>query len=137
MTIGERIRQRRKELNISAEEIGQYLNKDKATIYRYENGEIGKMPIQTLEPLAQILKTTPAYLMGWEEENKSENSKSSNLTPHEQKVITAYRNMPEMQPSVDRLLCVENDEGLSPNEALNGILPKGEAVGGNANIKTK
>lgn len=29
------------------------------------------------------------------------------LTPHEQKVITAYKNQPEMQPAVDKILGVE------------------------------
>ena len=36
-----------------------------ATIYRYEKGDIEKIPGNILEPLADILATTPAYLMGW------------------------------------------------------------------------
>lgn len=34
----------------------------------------------------------------------------SSITPHEKKVITAYRNHPEMQPAVDTLLGVEKDK---------------------------
>ena len=49
-------------------ELATRLNKNRATIYRYENGDIEDMPITVLEPLAKALNTTPAYIMGWEEE---------------------------------------------------------------------
>lgn len=67
MNIGQRIKSRRKELGISAEELGSKLGKDRSTIYRYEKGEIENLPLDILEPIADILETTPAYLMGWEE----------------------------------------------------------------------
>jgi transcriptional regulator with XRE-family HTH domain len=67
MTIGERIKQRRKHLGMSAEKLGDLLGKNRATIFRYENGEIENLPIDILEPIAIALQTTPAYLMGWEE----------------------------------------------------------------------
>lgn len=66
MTIGERIKQRRKELGMSAEDLAEKLNKNRATIYRYENDSIGNLPISILEPLAEVLETSPSYLMGWE-----------------------------------------------------------------------
>lgn len=65
MTIGERIKKRRLELELTADDIAIELGKSKATIYRYENGDIKNMPTTVLEPLAEILYTTPAYLMGW------------------------------------------------------------------------
>lgn len=65
MTIGERIKQRRLELDLSADDLAFELGKSRATIYRYENGDIKNMPTTILEPLADALKTTPAYLMGW------------------------------------------------------------------------
>ena len=67
-TTGNRMKQRRKELGLSAETIAEYLNVSPATIYRYEKGEIEKMPGKILEPLSIILRTTPAYLMGWTDE---------------------------------------------------------------------
>ena len=45
------------------------MNKNRATVYRYESDEIENMPTSVLEPLSKILNTTPAYLMGWEDEN--------------------------------------------------------------------
>lgn len=66
MNIGQRIKERRKELKISAEELGKRLGKDRSTIYRYEKGDIENLPLDILEPIAKVLETTPAYLMGWE-----------------------------------------------------------------------
>lgn len=66
MTVGERIKNRRKELDISVDELAVILDKNRATIYRYESADIENMPVTVLEPLASALRTTPGYLMGWE-----------------------------------------------------------------------
>lgn len=71
MRIGERIKQRRLKLGYTADALAKLLNKNRATIYRYENGDIENMPIDVLEPLAKALNTTPAYLMGWQESHKA------------------------------------------------------------------
>lgn len=65
MTTGERIRKRRKELGITADDLGSKVGIDRSTVYRYEKGDIEKVPISTLEPFADALNTTVAYLMGW------------------------------------------------------------------------
>ena len=67
MEIHERIKQRRKEIGLSAEQVAEQLSISPATMYRYENNDIKKFPTEILEPLAKVLKTTPAYLMGWTE----------------------------------------------------------------------
>lgn len=71
MTTGERMKERRKELGLSAEYIAERLGVSPATIYRYEKGDIEKMPGNILEPISKILRTTPACLMGWEVQNDS------------------------------------------------------------------
>lgn len=65
MTIGERIKNRRIELGLSVDDVAAKINKNRATVYRYESDEIENLPTTVLEPLAQILQTTPAYLMGY------------------------------------------------------------------------
>lgn len=67
MTTGERMKARRKELHIPIENIAAALGVSIATVYRYENGDIEKVPGAMLEPLSKVLRTTPAYLMGWED----------------------------------------------------------------------
>ena len=71
MNVGQRIKQRRKELKISADELAKALGKDRSTIFRYEKGDIEKLPLDILEPIAKILRTTPRYLMGWSEEKET------------------------------------------------------------------
>lgn len=66
MTVGERMKARRKQIGMSAEQIAAQLKLSPSTIYRYENGDIEKMGIDKLTPIAKALCTTPAYLMGWE-----------------------------------------------------------------------
>lgn len=78
MSIGTRIKLRRKELGFSADEVANRLGKNRATIYRYESDEIENLPLTILEPLAKVLQTTPAFLMGWNHTSvNSSNSFSS------------------------------------------------------------
>ena len=65
MNTGDRIKQRRIKLGLTVEELAKKIGKSRATIYRYENGDIENMPTPILEPLAKALETTPADLMGW------------------------------------------------------------------------
>ena len=65
MNTAKRIKDRRKELNMSVEELANRIGKSRATVYRYENGEIEDLPVTVLKPLARALHTTPEYLMGW------------------------------------------------------------------------
>lgn len=65
MEIYERIKNRRKQIGLSAEEVAEKLNVSPATIYRYEKNDIKKFPTDILKPLAEVLYTTPEYLMGW------------------------------------------------------------------------
>lgn len=65
MNTGDKIKQKRIELKMTADELAKKIGKSRATIYRYENGDIENMPTTILEPLAKALDTTPADLMGW------------------------------------------------------------------------
>lgn len=67
MTVGDRIKRRRKQLKMTVDVLAEKLGKNRATIYRYESDDIDNMPISVLEPLANALKVTPGFLMGWED----------------------------------------------------------------------
>ena len=66
MQIGERIKRRREALGLSADQVADKIGKNRATVYRYESNDIKNFPIEILIPLAEVLHTTPAYLMGWD-----------------------------------------------------------------------
>lgn len=70
MTTAERIKQRRKDLGFRAEDVAERIGVSRSTMFRYENGEIEKLPINHLVPIAKALHTSVDYLMGWTEDEK-------------------------------------------------------------------
>lgn len=77
MSIGNRIKERRKQLSMSAETLAKLMNVSPATIYRYENGFISNMGTDKLGEIAKHLDIEPKYLMGWEEMPETTNLPSS------------------------------------------------------------
>lgn len=96
MTTGQRMKNRRKAIGLSAEKVAEILGVSPATIYRYENGDIEKVPGDRLGPIASALQTTPAYLMGWTDGDRD--ALPANVIP-----------MPEMRkiPLVGTIACGE------------------------------
>lgn len=94
------MKQRRKEIGFSAEKVAERLGVSPATIYRYEKGDIEKVPVDSLAELAKILQTTPAYLMGWEEQPSPAASKESTIPQ-------GFEPMPKMMkvPLVGSIAC--------------------------------
>jgi len=97
MTIGERIKRRRKQLGMNAETVARLLGVSPATIYRYEKGEIEKLNSEKLKPIAEILRTTPAELMGWDADDSATDAQTeqinqlySQLTPENQKLAADF-----------------------------------------------
>lgn len=100
MNIGSRIKERRLELHLSLEQLGNKLGINKSTVYRYETGDIESMPIDILLPIAEALQTTPSALMGWDEpENDFSIEAAASLIneddPLLQRLIGAYEAMDE------------------------------------------
>lgn len=62
--LGERIKQRRKELGLSAEYVAEEIGVNYTTIYRYESSSIEKIPAEKFDKLCKVLLTTPAMMMG-------------------------------------------------------------------------
>lgn len=90
MNVGQRIKDRREELKMSVDELAALINKNRATVYRYEKGDIESLPTTVLKPLAKALKTTPEYLMGWDEE------KEDNLGDFEENIEYLSKNYPNL-----------------------------------------
>lgn len=85
------IRARRSEIGKTFEEIGKEVGVSKATVLRWESGEIKDMRRDKLVALAKALKTTPSYLMGWEE---AQPITADTITDSEMEMITALRSLP-------------------------------------------
>ncbi|MGN0567118.1 MAG: LexA family protein [Acutalibacteraceae bacterium] len=70
MSIGKNIKNRRKELDLTQEDIAKRIGVSKQTVQKYESGVIANIPSDKIEMVAELLKTTPAKLMGWEEPDR-------------------------------------------------------------------
>lgn len=111
MTTGERMKQRRKEIGFSAEKVAERLGVSPATIYRYEKGDIEKVPVDSLAELAKILQTTPAYLMGWEEQPTPKPTSPTPIPP-------GFIPMPKMKkvPLIGAIACGDPITALQNRE---------------------
>lgn len=67
-TVGSRIKNRRKQIKMSADKLGEMIGKNRATVYRYESDEIENMPYDIILPISKALNVSPSYLLGWDEE---------------------------------------------------------------------
>lgn len=104
MTVGERIKIRRKELGMSADKLGEAIGKNRATVFRYENGYIENMPLDVVETIAEALHTTPQFLMGWEDEEKTATQKDSGMSEAKQQLLALAESCTDEEAS--RLLQV-------------------------------
>jgi len=97
MDIGKRIKDRRKQLGISAETLAEAISVSPATIYRYESGDIEHMGIDKVTPIARYLGTNEAYLMGWTDDPSirpfGSSSSDPNLTKDEATLLGYFRAM--------------------------------------------
>jgi transcriptional regulator with XRE-family HTH domain len=69
--IAKRLKEKREEHRYSLQEVADNVGISKVTLHRYENLDITNIPSDKIEILAKIYKTTPSYLMGWEDENEN------------------------------------------------------------------
>lgn len=68
MAEGERIKALRLKRGMSQVELADTIGVTKQSLYKYENGIITNIPSDKIEELATALLTTPAYLMGWDDD---------------------------------------------------------------------
>ena len=69
MNIGERIRKRREELNMTQDDLARAAGyKSRSSINKIEVDGRG-LPQNKIVDIAKALKVTPSYLMGWEDED--------------------------------------------------------------------
>lgn len=99
MLIGERIRERRKELGITQDELANRVGVKKTSISNYEVNT-NSPPEKVIIKLMEALDCDANYLFGGCDEQII-------VTPHEQKLIKAYRQMPEMHAAIDKLLDIQ------------------------------
>ena len=98
-TLYDRIKSRRTELGLTVEELAHKMGyKDKSSISKIENGK-ADIPQSKIAAFADALRTTPAYLMGWEEQPE----------PKKPTIPPGFEPMPKMKkiPLIGSIACGE------------------------------
>lgn len=83
MSIGCRIKIKRKELNLTQEDVAKVVGVTKQTIQKYENNIITNIPSDKIELLAKALNCSAPEIMGWDE--------SDNFPPKEKKRLKGVK----------------------------------------------
>ena len=74
----DRLREARKNAGLTLAEVAERVGVSRQTIHRYENGIISNIPSSNIEKMAIVLNTTPEYLMGWQEDQRKNESIKAN-----------------------------------------------------------
>jgi transcriptional regulator with XRE-family HTH domain len=93
-TVGENILLMRKQLGWTQEDLAKRMGyKSKSTINKIELG-INDIPQSKIVQFADVLGTTPAHLMGWDEEEKN-TPEEPKLSEGEKMLLNLFRQVPE------------------------------------------
>lgn len=68
MGLKENLHKRRKELGLTLEDVAKAAGTTRQTVQKYESGRVTNIPSDKIEKMAGLLRTTPAFLMGWSDE---------------------------------------------------------------------
>ncbi|MCF2672271.1 helix-turn-helix domain-containing protein [Fusobacterium varium] len=99
MEINEIIKKRRKELGLTLKQVAEQLGVSESLISRYESKDVKNMGIDKITPLAKVLKCTPAYLMGWENQTQKE---------MEDDIIEKYKLTPEELTEFEKVMSINS-----------------------------
>lgn len=89
MTIGDRIREARKNAKLSQTELGIKLDIGKSSVSEWESGK-RPVPIDVVEEIASVLDVTVPYLMGWNIESTPIQVTRKELSPAALEIARKY-----------------------------------------------
>ena len=93
--LSRKIKELRLAKKMTLEEVATIVGVGKSTVRKWETGMIANMKRDKIALLAKALSTTPAYLMGWNEEVEPRNY--IEVTEDEQNLLELFRLIPENQ----------------------------------------
>lgn len=95
MDFKEKLKHLREQNNLTLQEIAEYIGVSKPTVQRWESGEIKNLKRDKIKLLSEVLNTTPAYLMGWSDDDTNLNTiDNTNLCSDlEMEIVKKYRSL--------------------------------------------
>ena len=94
MKIGEKIKQRRKELKCSQRDLAERMGYNHSTVTRIETGKID-IPQSRILQFAEVLGVSVAYLMGWDDDKKENPAKYDGISEKRQALIDFAKSVPD------------------------------------------
>ena len=82
MTFGERLKKLREQYGMTLEDVGSYIGVGRPTVFKYESGKITNIPSDKIEAIARLFSISPAYLMGWTEDDSKEHIFAPAIAPN-------------------------------------------------------
>lgn len=96
--MAKRIKALRQEKGLTLEQVADVVGVGKSTVRKWETGMIANMRRDKIADLAKALGTTPAYLMGWkEDEEKKDSPTELQLSEGEKMLLDLFNRVPEDQ----------------------------------------
>ena len=93
-----RIKTLRQEKGLTLEQVASVVGVGKSTVRKWETGMIANMRRDKIAALAKALGTTPAYLMGWKEEDaKNDSPTELQLSEGEKVLLDLFNRVPKDQ----------------------------------------
>ena len=94
-----KIKQLRQDQGLTLEQVAKVVGVGKSTVRKWETGMIANMKRDKIADLAKALGTTPAYLMGWEDdtEEKPTSPTIEDLSEGEKALLELFNKVPEDQ----------------------------------------
>ena len=95
-----KIKELRQAKGLTLEQVANVVGVGKSTVRKWETGMIANMKRDKIAALAKALGTTPAYLMGWTEDNKKEEKnppEEPKLSEGEKIMLDLFRRVPNEQ----------------------------------------
>lgn len=90
-----KIKQLRLGKGMTLEQVADIVGVGKSTVRKWETGMIANMKRDKIALLAKALSTTPAYLMGWKEEETISALDEPKLTESQRLMLDLFDQVPE------------------------------------------
>lgn len=92
-----RIKTLRLSKGLTLEQVGDAVGVGKSTVRKWETGMIANMKRDKIAALANVLGTTPAYLMGWKEDEQKSSPTEPQLSEGEKVLLDLFNRVPKDQ----------------------------------------
>jgi transcriptional regulator with XRE-family HTH domain len=108
MSVGQNIKIKRKEKNITTTELGNMIGVDQSTVVRYENGGVRRISDELLQKISNALECSVSELTGNDPrytDAKKKQFSSKMISQEELDMIFKYRQLPATAQQVIKEIC--------------------------------